>query len=120
MAGNLVKPLLSLYGTEWRDRGYGLRRYRLAESIPWPIVRTMKIPEVQGLRSKENEASQQYKYVEDLCAELELAVLRENTPVQFLSFVTKNQTQKMPKSGIFPIHSNWVIISRQCRPLSHR
>ncbi len=24
LAGNLVKPLLSLYGTEWRDRGYGL------------------------------------------------------------------------------------------------
>ncbi len=24
MAGNLVKPLLSLYGTEWRERGYGL------------------------------------------------------------------------------------------------
>ena len=25
MAGNLVNPLISLYGTEWRDRGYGLR-----------------------------------------------------------------------------------------------
>ena len=24
MAGNPVKPLLSLYGTEWRERGYGL------------------------------------------------------------------------------------------------
>ncbi len=24
MAGNLVTPLLSLYGTEWRERGYGL------------------------------------------------------------------------------------------------
>ncbi len=23
LAGNLVKPLLSLYGTEWRERGYG-------------------------------------------------------------------------------------------------
>jgi hypothetical protein len=22
LAGNLVKPLLSLYGTEWRERGY--------------------------------------------------------------------------------------------------
>ncbi len=29
LAGNLVKPLLSLYGTEWRERGYGLRnRFR--------------------------------------------------------------------------------------------
>ncbi len=26
MAGNLVKPLMSLYGTKWRERGYGLRR----------------------------------------------------------------------------------------------
>ncbi len=26
LAGNLVKPLLSLYGTEWRERGYGLGR----------------------------------------------------------------------------------------------
>jgi len=24
LAGNLVKPRLSLYGTEWRERGYGL------------------------------------------------------------------------------------------------
>ncbi len=24
LAGNLVKPLKSLYGTEWRDRGYRL------------------------------------------------------------------------------------------------
>jgi hypothetical protein len=24
LAGNLVNPLLSLYGTEWRERGYGL------------------------------------------------------------------------------------------------
>ncbi len=35
LAGNPVKPLMSLYGTEWRDRGYGLgrewrRRNRLA------------------------------------------------------------------------------------------
>ncbi len=26
LAGNLVKPLMSLYGTEWRDRGYGLSK----------------------------------------------------------------------------------------------
>ncbi len=26
LAGNLVKPLLYLYGTEWRERGYGLRK----------------------------------------------------------------------------------------------
>jgi hypothetical protein len=26
LAGNLVKPLLSLYGTKWRERGYGLRQ----------------------------------------------------------------------------------------------
>ena len=25
LAENLVKPLLSLYGIEWRERGYGLR-----------------------------------------------------------------------------------------------
>ena len=25
LARNPVKPLLSLYGTEWRERGYGLR-----------------------------------------------------------------------------------------------
>ncbi len=24
LAGNLEKPLISLYGTEWRERGYGL------------------------------------------------------------------------------------------------
>jgi hypothetical protein len=25
LAGNLVKPLMSLYGNEWSERGYGLR-----------------------------------------------------------------------------------------------
>ncbi len=25
LAGNLEKPLMSLYGTEWRERDYGLR-----------------------------------------------------------------------------------------------
>ncbi len=33
LAGNLVKPLLSLYGTEWRERGYGL----------WPLLLLQKI-----------------------------------------------------------------------------
>ncbi len=28
LAGNLVKPLLSLYGTKWRERGYGLRCFK--------------------------------------------------------------------------------------------
>ncbi len=32
MAGNPVKPLLSLYVTEWRERGYRLRS-RMWESI---------------------------------------------------------------------------------------
>ncbi len=33
LAGNLVKPLLSLYGTEWRERGYGLWRERWLSCI---------------------------------------------------------------------------------------
>ncbi len=28
-SGNLGKPLMSLYGTEWRERGYGLRLVRV-------------------------------------------------------------------------------------------
>jgi hypothetical protein len=24
LVGNLIKPLISLHGTEWRERGYGL------------------------------------------------------------------------------------------------
>jgi hypothetical protein len=43
LAGNLVKPLLSLYGTEWRERGYGLcknfqcqnHRFRVFEAGYW-------------------------------------------------------------------------------------
>ncbi len=30
LAGNLVKPFLSLYGTEWRERGYGLSTHSSA------------------------------------------------------------------------------------------
>jgi hypothetical protein len=34
LAGNLVKPLMSLYGTEWRERGYGLSIIQTCED--WP------------------------------------------------------------------------------------
>ncbi len=42
-------------------------------------LRVAPAPESKGLRSQESEAAQQFKYVEDLCAELELAVLGGNT-----------------------------------------
>ena len=33
LAGNLEKPLLSLYGTEWRERGYGLRMLCTVQAV---------------------------------------------------------------------------------------
>jgi hypothetical protein len=42
-------------------------------------LRVVPASESKGLRSQESEAAQQFKYVEDLCAELELAVLGGNT-----------------------------------------
>ncbi len=49
LAGNLVKPLLSLYETEWRERGYGLRAHPLFfqkfNSVFWykkPVIRPME------------------------------------------------------------------------------
>jgi hypothetical protein len=41
-------------------------------------LKVLPAPEVKNLRSRENEAAQQFKYVEELCAELELAVLVGN------------------------------------------
>ncbi len=41
-------------------------------------LKVLPAPEAKSLRSRENEAAQQFKYVEDLCAELELAVLVGN------------------------------------------
>jgi hypothetical protein len=41
-------------------------------------LKVLPAPETKCLRSQENEAAQQFKYVEDLCAELELAVLVGN------------------------------------------
>ena len=38
-------------------------------------LRIVPAPESKGLRSRENEAAQQFKDVDKLCAELELAVL---------------------------------------------
>ncbi len=38
LAGNLVKPLISLNGTKWRDRGYGLRR-----NFNWPQGRVFRV-----------------------------------------------------------------------------
>jgi hypothetical protein len=46
------------------------------------VDNTLKVvpaPESKGLRSRENEAAQQFKYMDELCAELELAVLGGNT-----------------------------------------
>jgi hypothetical protein len=37
LAGNLVKPLISLYGTEWRERGYGLRGHKSSSISPGSI-----------------------------------------------------------------------------------
>ncbi len=37
LAGNLVKPLLSLYGTEWRERGYGLRKVSVC--VPYKRIK---------------------------------------------------------------------------------
>ncbi len=41
-------------------------------------LKVLPAPEARSLRSRENKAAQQFKYVEDLCAELELAVLEGN------------------------------------------
>jgi hypothetical protein len=41
LAGNLVNPLLSLYGTEWRERGYGLS---LQQSLYLAICRPFEEP----------------------------------------------------------------------------
>jgi hypothetical protein len=41
-------------------------------------LKVLPAPEMKGLRSRENKAAQQFKYMEDLCAELELAVLGGN------------------------------------------
>jgi hypothetical protein len=43
------------------------------------MLRVVPARESKGLRSQESEAAQQFKYLEDLCAELELAVLGGNT-----------------------------------------
>ncbi len=42
-------------------------------------LRTVPVPDSKGLRSQENEAVRQFKYVDELCAELELAVLGDNS-----------------------------------------
>jgi hypothetical protein len=52
LAGNLVKPLLSLHGTEWRDRGYGLWGvkncfYRVSNGIYLPMQLFGKIRTIQ-------------------------------------------------------------------------
>ncbi len=43
MAGYLVKPLLSLFRTEWRERGYGLwaaiqRRGHIGSILAWTVI----------------------------------------------------------------------------------
>jgi hypothetical protein len=42
LAGNLVKPLSSLYGTEWRERGYGLRDEGI-KVVHIPSILPMKV-----------------------------------------------------------------------------
>ncbi len=51
MAGNLVKPLLSLYGTEWRERGYGLGLYATSGTVRmhghWAVRRVVSSIKVE-------------------------------------------------------------------------
>ncbi len=42
-------------------------------------LRTVSVPDLKRLRSRENEAVRQFKYVDELCTELELAVLGGNS-----------------------------------------
>jgi hypothetical protein len=41
LAGNLFKPLLSFYGTEWRERGYGLGRLKMQGRKNWILPKEM-------------------------------------------------------------------------------
>ncbi len=47
LAGNLVKPLLSLYGTEWRERGYGLWMDGVdkLQLKTWPMGQFFSLPQ---------------------------------------------------------------------------
>jgi hypothetical protein len=42
-------------------------------------LRTLPVLDSKGLRSQENEAVRQFKYINELCAEMELAVLGGNS-----------------------------------------
>ncbi len=66
MAGNPVKPLLSLYGTEWRERGYGLRRKLPLDH--WPSLEI----HITGQREK----------------------LRTGQPVKYLNKMSHGQTPR--------------------------
>jgi hypothetical protein len=55
VAGNLEKPLLFLYGTEWMERGHGL--YFLHKDTPWPpaiFAATIMAGEKQPLAAEAN------------------------------------------------------------------
>ncbi len=41
LAGNLEKPLMSLYGTEWRERGYGLWWIQIQGGQNWILLKEM-------------------------------------------------------------------------------
>jgi hypothetical protein len=47
LAGNLVKPLLSLYETEWRDPGYGLSKQFLP--ISFKFICGKLLPKTEGI-----------------------------------------------------------------------
>jgi hypothetical protein len=49
LAGNPVKPLLSLYGTEWRERGYGLCAVVLTNGRPFVCRLSSKLVLVRPL-----------------------------------------------------------------------
>jgi hypothetical protein len=41
LAGNLVKPLIALYGTEWRERGYGFSKVAVYAPAEWADTLTL-------------------------------------------------------------------------------
>ncbi len=59
LVGNLIKSLLSLYGTEWRERGYGLRGSR---RVDWTLDKQARHPyhETPQLLSSQTETTFHY------------------------------------------------------------
>ncbi len=97
MAGNLVKPLLSLYGTEWRERGYGLWGDEVNSGIGLSFCRTGHADLPQMLQFADFRICGPYTFCYLRVSDLQTTYFLQFSDLQFVNPSNFGGLKKLPQ-----------------------